>query len=113
MSKVRIKNADRHPLEAVSAWFAERLAKDPVIQKAMQGVENLSSENTDEISPLRYNIIGRASNTVSEVMIKKLLYDVRGVAPHLWSGTFPACRACGWQERDRVMASPISGYGAR
>lgn len=49
MSKVRIKNADRHLLEAVSAWFEERLAKDPVIQKAMQRVENLSSENTDEI----------------------------------------------------------------
>ena len=73
MDKVRMNSADRELLEAVSAWWVGRLEEDPVIHGAMDKIENLSGEHSEEVSSFLYDIIGRAADMEAEATVKKLL----------------------------------------
>ena len=73
MDRVRMKNADRDLLEAVSAWWAGRLEEEPVIRGAMDEIESLSGDHGDKVSSLLYVIIGKAADMTAEAALKRVL----------------------------------------
>lgn len=74
MDKVRMTNADRDLLVAVSNWAVSRLEDDPAIQELMKRIQCLvDEEHTEEVTSLLYDILGRAGDMAAEVTMKKLL----------------------------------------
>lgn len=73
MDRVRMKNADRELLEAVSAWWAGRLEEEPAIREAMEEIESLSGEHSDKVSSLLYVIIGKAADMTAEAALNRVL----------------------------------------